>query len=159
MSQKSTYTILMIMLFGMFTQCETDDYCEEDVLTPRLVVRFYDHNTSSVRAAKHLYVWAEGKDTLYKNLTTDSIALPLNVASGITKYILMVNNKSDSIWTDTLRINYSKQDIFVSRSCGYKTNFTIESVNNTNVWLFQANTINNPQTVENEKSAHIKITH
>ena len=58
---------------------------------------------------------------------------------------------------DEISFNYNRNDIFVSRSCGYKTIFENLSIQTSNNWI-KDNLINN-STIENETSAHINIYH
>jgi hypothetical protein len=146
----------LVGVFIYFSSCEVDDICIEKVLTPRLIVKFYNGTLpTKVKTVDSLYVWADGKDSLYKNTTVDSILLPLNTASNTTKYLLSVG---DNI--DTLIINYDKTNVFVSRSCGYKTNFIwLNTSSLTRHWVTGFETINTPQLIENEAKAHVKIYH
>lgn len=151
--------ILLVSLvgFAILTNCEKEDICTETVLTPRVIIKFYNHNApNKVKSAVKLKVWVEGKDTIYKKATRDSILLPLNTFANYTKYIMSVN---DSI--DTLTIKYEKNNVFVSRACGYKTLFTTQndSIENTTFWMNNVETINPIQQIENESKTHIKIYH
>lgn len=154
---KKILLLVTLFAFGFFTNCEKDDICTEKVLTPRVIIKFYNHNeTNKVKSATNLKVWVEGKDTIYKNVTKDSIYLPLNTFTNNTKFFMSVN---DSI--DTFIIKYKKNNVFVSRSCGYKTIFTTQndSIENTTFWMNNAKTINPIQLIENESQTHIKIYH
>ena len=100
-----------------------------------------------------LTVWAEGNENLYENKLLDSIAIPLDLNQNRTTYIL--DNKS---FKDTIEFTYERKDIFVSRSCGYKTifeNLQIESI--TDNWI-KNDTIKNT-TIENETATHLTIFH
>ncbi len=146
------FLITLVTLMG----CEVDDICTETVLTPKMIVRFYDITNSTMpREVSHLYVWAEDKDSLYKDSTTDSIALPLNTNAVFTKYLLSTNNV-----IDTLYISYDKQEIFVSRSCGFKYNFELtDATDLTHYWTQSLEMISTPQIISNEAAAHLKILH
>ena len=139
-----------LLIFG----CEKDDICIEDT-TPNLIIRFYDKdNMTEKKLVSNLTVWITGKtDSLYQNQTIDSIAIPLDLNINSTSY----NFKSDSN-IDAIDFNYTRNDIFVSRSCGYKTVFENLNANSTsNNWI---NTIIiNNETINNETAAHISIYH
>ena len=76
MIKKITYFISVLC---MISSCEKDDICTQNPLTPSLILRFYDaEDISALKTATSLYVWADGKDSIYQNVTTDSIAIPLN---------------------------------------------------------------------------------
>ncbi len=156
---------LSIFILGLLllTSCERDDICIEPT-TPKLIIRFYDaNNPTNLKDVKLLSVWATGKDTLvnYNSLTTDSIAIPLAVNATFTEYHFKSNTIDGSIvnnMIDALTINYTTEDIFVSRSCGYKTIFNNTTVTaNTNNWIQSINVLN--PNINNEILAHVKIYH
>lgn len=146
------YILSIIVIITLITSCEKDDICIDSV-TPKLVIRFYDNdNPTEYKSRTELYVWAEGRDTIYDDVSTDSIALPLNPAEDFTIYHL----SSDDL-EDIITINYTREDVFVSRSCGYEYNFndlTLTDVSSN--WIISTEITN--QTVENE-TEHIKILH
>ncbi|MCF6168205.1 DUF6452 family protein [Lutibacter sp.] len=149
---KKNYAIIFVFLFT-FLSCEKDDICVEST-TPNLIIKFYDNDDQTVvKQITELTVWADSKDSIYVNKSLDSISIPLNLNENFTKYILESNTIKD-----TIKFTYSRNDIFVSRSCGYKTifeNFQIES--NTTNWIKNISIINS--TIDNEKAAHIYIFH
>ncbi len=145
--------IIVLLLSAIFiVGCQKDDICIDPV-TPQLIIRFYDdENPELYKKVSDLTVWADGKDTIYENIATDSIALPLDLALDFTVYNLSSSNIEDQI-----TINYDRKEIFVSRSCGYK--FIFENLNLTNVtnnWMISTEVTN--QTANNE-TEHIKILH
>ncbi len=147
--------IIFILLFTTFLSCEKDDICI-DAITPNLIFRFYNDTLhTELKAVALDSIWAINNYGLtdYKDISKDSIAIPLNLNEDFTTYIF----ESNSI-KDTIKFTYVRSDIFVSRSCGYKTNFTDLQINsNTNNWI-KSITINNPN-VSDEKAAHITIYH
>ena len=149
---KKNYIIIFIFLFT-FLSCEKDDICVETT-TPNLIIKFYDNDNQTVaKQITELTVWADSKDSIYINKSLDSIAIPLNLNENFTRYIIENNTIKD-----TIKFTYNRNDIFVSRSCGYKTifeNLQIES--NTTNWI-KSISINN-STIDNEKAAHIYIFH
>ena len=134
--------------------CQKDDFCI-DPITPDLVIRFYDNtDPENYKSVSELTVWAEGKEVLenYNNISTDSLAIQLDPAEDFTIYHLSLNGVEDHI-----TINYLRNEVFVSRSCGYKYNFTeLDLTNVSNNWILNTEITN--QTVENE-TEHIKILH
>ena len=147
---------LLILLIGILFSCEVDDICTEEVLTPKLIVGFYsaaDHNT--LKEIDQLTVWAIAKDSIYKAVKKDSILLALDLFNAQTKYLFSVNGT-----IDTLQIYHENNEIFLSRSCGYKYNFTLQDTPNlTHNWTTNLETINTPQIIENEQAIHLKIYH
>ena len=146
------YILPIIAIIILISSCEKDDICI-DPITPQLVIRFYDDvNPTEYKSRTSLYVWAEGMDSIYVNVSTDSLALPLNPADDFTTYLL----SSDNI-VDEITINYLREEVFVSRSCGFKYNFNdLNLTDVTNNWIINTEITN--LTVENE-TEHIKILH
>lgn len=147
--------IIFIILITAFLSCEKDDICI-DAITPNLIIRFYnDTLPTELKSVELDSIWVINKDKLsaYKGVTTDSIAIPLDFTKDTTKYIIENNSVKD-----TIEFSYSRSDVFVSRSCGYKTIFeNLQINNNTNNWI-KSITINNT-TISDEKAAHINIYH
>lgn len=145
----------LLLLFLAFSSCEKDDICI-DAITPNLIIRFYkDTIPIELKNVQLDSVWAINKNGLstYKSVETDSIAIPLNLNEDITKYILENNSVKD-----TIEFSYTRSDVFVSRSCGYKTIFNdFQISNNTNNWI-KSITINN-NTITDETAAHLNIYH
>jgi hypothetical protein len=127
-----------------------------DAITPNLIIRFYnDTLQTELKNVELDSIWAINKSELsaYNGVSTDSIAIPLNLTENTTKYIIENNSVKD-----TIAFSYSRNDVFVSRSCGYKTVFdNLQITDNTNNWI-KSITINNT-TITDEKAAHISIYH
>ena len=133
--------------------CEKDDFCTESI-TPKLTLRFYDfENSTELKLTENMNIWSFDKDLIYEDKALDSVSLPLNLGDVTTYYV--IENKSIK---DTLELTYSPHDVFVSRSCGYKTIFEdLEVQRVTNNWIKDIEIINS--TIENDTAAHIRILH
>ena len=165
-------SILILLITLTIFACEKDDICsEETATTPQLVIRFYDavtpENTKSV-ASLFVYGINDASETVFfKNIsitTTDSISIPLRTDKDITKLVfhkdlvetsdLLVGNP------DSVDINYIRDDVYVSRACGYKATYTNLGATLTvdvDNWITNITIENN--TIENENAAHINIYH
>ena len=140
--------------------CEKDDFCI-DPITPNMIIRFYDAtNTSNTKSVSNLSVNPEGLDVIYSNESLDSILIPLDVTSGQIIYNFSKGNNQDII-----TIDYNVEEVFVSRSCGFKAIFNNVTVTSdvSNNWIIGLtetlqNTITIP-TIENESAAHLQIFH
>ena len=147
------YITLLILLSFTLINCEKDDICVEPI-TPKLIIVFYsDSIPANNKKVDSLTVWAEDNVNVYENKFVDSIAIPLDIIQNSTIYQLKSGTK-----IDTLNFTYDRKDVFVSRSCGYKTifeNFQIES--RTANWI-KNDTIKN-STIDNETAAHLTIFH
>ena len=167
---KSILKFLLFLLISLIQLgCESDEICLEDI-TPKLIIRFYNDNIpNEKKSVALLKVNIEGIDGDYSNETitnlTDSIAIPLKVTDNKTRFILTLQGNSnlgteDNI--DTISVNYTQQDIFISRSCGYKTvfneaeaSFLIDDDN----WIKGLEEKNDPLQIIDENAAHVKIYH
>ena len=148
---KKYYFLLFLTIIVVYS-CEKDDFCI-DPITPNLVVRFYDaSSTSEIKAVDDLTVWPEGRDSLYVNSATDSIVIPLDVTNAQTIY----NFQSGTV-IDQITIDYTVNEVFVSRSCGFKATFTDLTTTPTNNWIQSIQVIST--TIEDESAAHIQIFH
>ena len=147
------HIVSIILALFLINSCVKDDICIEPT-TPNLIIRFHDiSDTLKVKKVAKLSVWAIGKDTIYKAVELDSIILPLNLNGDETIYKMV----SDT-FTDSLTVSYNKKDVFVSRSCGFKTIFENVEVNILSTsWIKEFRL--KKQTIENENSAHITILH
>jgi hypothetical protein len=101
--------------------------------------------------------------------------LPLKTDANNTQFILVKEASIDDNGTpddstddiiignyDTISINYSRTNIFVSRACGYKTifeNVTLTIVDDGDNWILSQQPLNPNQSVEDETTAHFNIFH
>lgn len=147
-------TVGLISILLLFFSCEKDDFCTQNPVTPNLILRFYDStNRNTFKKVDNLYVWAEGKDSLFVNASLDSLYIPLNTAALETVYYFSKDNTINQ-----LTISYSTTNEYVSRSCGYKVIFNEVSFTSNNSWIndFEPNI---PITIENQNKAHVQIFH
>lgn len=148
---KTFFTIGFLIV--VFTSCEIDDICIGNS-TPRLIIKFYDASkTDEVKKTTDLNVAAIKKDTIYKKIAIDSIFIPLDINNNITTYRMGI--ESDKNKVDTLKISYQRKDVFVSRSCGYKTVFSSLKIEETKHWIKNIK-INNT-SIDDEKNVHMYI--
>ena len=167
---KHLYKIVMICLLVLInTGCEQDEICLEDI-TPHLIVRFYNENIpDELKSVPRLKVNIEGIDGDYINETitifTDSIAIPLMVTENKTRFILTLSGDESEGTVDnldTISFVYTQEDIFVSRSCGYKTIYhdakTVLTEDDDN-WIRLIEPTADPLEIIDENLAHVKIYH
>jgi len=145
------YIIIIIVSFLAILSCEKDDICI-DATTPSIIIRFYNNDIQTdVKKVSELTVWADGKDSIYVKQSLDSIIIPLDLNQNNTLYKFTSNSIEDEI-----NFTYTRNDVFVSRSCGYKTIFeNLQIDSNTTNWIKNIS-INNT-TIENDTAAHITI--
>ncbi len=151
--KKSLFFVIASLL--LLLACEKDDVCL-GADTPKMVMRLYDFDTHELKPASDLTVVAlPSRDSLYKNISTDSLAVPLDINQDFTEYVLTENNNPD-----TLHITYTRSLFFVSKACGYIMffeNLGVEVKPDGNLWIKDVEIIENQ--IKADTSAHVKIYH
>ncbi len=158
---------LILVLSMSFSSCEKDDICDATTATtPKLIIEFYDvlHPTV-LKNVTNLAVKEVGSTAIIGFVSESKIQLPLKTNEDITKYSLILNSTDVTIDNeDFLQFNYTRQNIFVSRACGYKTIFTLdpttpfiktETSTPDGYWIQNITVATSNITTENE--THIKI--
>ena len=161
------YLFLIVIL-----SCEKDDICPETTqTTPRLVIEFYDlTNPDVLLQVPGLYALGLSTDGIEIPInneivtTRSSIALPLKTNDTETEFILY---KSYDIVDgevignpDRIKVTYESENVYVSRACGYKTNFDIQAFaisTDSDQWMISFDILINEIT--NENDIHVKILH
>jgi hypothetical protein len=141
---KKILAFLMILGFAS-SSCEPDDICDSTTpTTPRMLIQFFDFNNANVaKNVDNLKVIGDGMTegvVLSSSATGDeryvtsenSILLPLNTEADLVKY-KFISNYGDRnpllVNKDNLEFKYTRQNIYVSRACGFKTIFDLDSQN------------------------------
>jgi Family of unknown function (DUF6452) len=141
---KKIISLLLVFTFGL-SSCEKDDICDANTpTTPRLVISFYEINDpTKPKNVNNLMVIGEGekKGIIFDKTSTDTIAkyrtsantvsVPLKTDAESTTYSFVYNSRSETpgaINTDVIKFNYTHQNVYVSRACGFKTIFKLSSV-------------------------------
>jgi len=177
---KKGILLLVALVSVFFSSCEKDDICDANtVTTPRLVLTFYDINNPSVlKNVNQLKVVGEGMtegivfsataigDSKYVT-NANTISLPLKVDQDVSTYTLIFNygnSNPNVVFTDKIQINYSRINSFVSRACGFKTNFILRPNNpiihtavpsTSGKWIQYISV--EKTNIENENETHLKL--
>ena len=147
----------------IISACEKDDFCTQTPVTPKLILRFYDaDNRDTFKDVESLSVWVEGKDTItsYMSADIDSIAIPLNPNDSETIYHFKMNDtdgKTINNKEETFTINYTPENEFVSRSCGFRVIFNDANFSSDNTWINSFTAIET--TIDNQNAAHVQVFH
>lgn len=168
--------IILTMSFLIIISCEKDDICPDSTqTTPQLVVTFYDAiDPQQSKTVESLAVYAikESELILIENINginTDSIAIPLRNDIGVSNFRFIKNYsvENDIIFGDLnhVYIDYEMTDVFISRACGFITNYSILSLVPYDIlqdppvigWIDGYEIVN--PIVTNENQAHVKILH
>ncbi|NNC51232.1 MAG: hypothetical protein HKO01_11930 [Flaviramulus sp.] len=174
------YLILSLLMAFLSVSCERDDICPGSTpTTPRVVIDLYDfeNQESSKNVFGLLAAGIENEFILsgYNIITTNQLVLPLKTDDNTTQYVLIEdtsindngtpNDSSDDFYngnSDVITINYSREEVYVSRACGYKTifkNVTITIEDDGDNWIQSQQPLNPNQSVEDETTAHFNIYH
>ncbi|MGL2963496.1 DUF6452 family protein [Flavobacterium sp. RSB2_4_14] len=163
--------ILLLFIAITLSSCEKDDICADET-TPQLVMEFYDVTNPTVKKnVNNLKVTGYNSDNtlMVTPLATFNgvsvIKLPLRITEDTTSYSLILNSAiTTNINEDKIQFDYTRQNVYVSRACGYKTIFTLNSPNG--VTRTDSNTTDgfwmqfiNIQTtnIDTENEVHIKV--
>lgn len=128
--------LLLFVIALSFSGCEKDDICDTNtVTTPRLVISFYDVTNSSVlKNVTNLKITGEGiTDGVIFNgsslINGSTVSIPLKTDADATTFSFILNYGSTNpglVNEDILKFNYVREELFVSRACGFKTNYTLD---------------------------------
>ena len=123
---------LIILISYSFSSCEKDDICDANTpTTPRLIIEFYDNdNRENRKNVTNLALLGDGLTTAIVFTTGNKIQVPLQLTTTSTTYTFTLNADNDNpalIFTDIIQFNYSTKTVFVSRACGYKILFDLNS--------------------------------
>jgi len=163
--------IILTMSFLIIISCEKDDICPDSTqTTPQLVVTFYDAldpQQSKIVESLAVYAIKDSELILIENINginTDSIAIPLRNDIGASNLIFnrnySVENNIIFGYLSHIYIDYEMTDVFISRACGFITNYSLLSILNDNyadTWITESEIVN--PVVTNENQAHVKILH
>jgi hypothetical protein len=141
---KKIIAFLLILGFAS-SSCEPDDICDPTTpTTPRMLIKFYDISNPSIQKnVANLKVIGEGmtEGVVFNPTATgdakyltngNSILLPLKTDADVVKYkfILHYGDKNPLLVNeDNLEFNYTRENIYVSRACGFKTIFNLNQSN------------------------------
>jgi len=173
--------IIPILLIAMLSiSCERDDICPDATpTTPRLIIDLLDAlNPDTKKNGFDLVVIGVDNDDFlpdYIFQDTDDLILPLRTDDNTTEYILIKeasvndngtpNDNTDDFVDgnqDRITLNYSREEVFVSRACGFKTifkNVTLTIVQDGDNWMLSREPLTDNQSVEDETTTHFNISH
>ena len=160
--------LLVLLVFSVtLSSCEKDDICDATTATtPKLIIEFYDilHPTV-LKNVTNLAVKEVGSTSFINFNSVSRIQLPLKTNEDLTKCSLILNSTDTSTANeDFLQFKYTRQNIYVSRACGFKTIFTLDPTTPylksdastpDGYWIQNITVATSNITTENE--THIKI--
>lgn len=159
--------IFLLLFVFTLLGCEKDDICADET-TPLLVIEFYDDsNPINKKNVTSLKVTEAGRtDSLSTFSGVSTIKIPLKNMLDMTKYSFILNSTSitGADNEDFLQFNYTRQEVYVSRACGYKTIYQLNAADGViltdaetpdELWMKSINIQTN--TIETGNEVHIKI--
>ena len=164
--------IILVFLIAIFSGCEKDDICDENTeTTPRLIIDFYDFtNPTLTKSVTNLAIIKNGDTTPYSVYNgVSKIQVPLDVAADLSRYQFILNYGNTNpalVDPDNLQFNYTRQVLYVSRACGYKTVFALDAANpfihtdvptDDGLWMRNITVIRSEIVTENETHLNISL--
>lgn len=154
------FSLLIILLLN----CEKDDICLEGTPgTPRLIIRFFDHNERmTLKSLSNVSIKAINRDEDYIVFSGDSLVIPLKLISNSTIYTFThLNDLGTQEKVDTIKFNYKREDYYINRACGFLSNLifstpAIETISREGLFS-DFNILKD--TIKNENQAHLAIYH
>lgn len=123
----------MVFFALSLSSCEKDDICDAaTATTPRLVIDFYDINntTPTLKSVSNLGIVAPPLTTGISFNGVTRIYVPLKTTEDTTTMYFIQNGADTDTTndnTDILTFNYTRNVVYISRACGYKTLFNLNS--------------------------------
>jgi hypothetical protein len=166
---------LVLFLLVTVCTCERDDICPEDVpTTPRLILELFDvSNQENKKNVTNLFIQGIGNDLPLSDYNGDSnvntVELPLKTDENVTSFRFIQNyaidqNGEQTGNEDIITVNYTRETVYVSRACGYKTIYKTVSiqfgeVNATDRWIVLVQPANDNQSIKDETTTHFNFFH
>lgn len=160
----------MLITLVAIGSCERDDICPETTpTTPRLVIEFRNIDTSNKINVENLNVRATGEPDFYfdKPVSDSIIKIPLRTNAENTTYEFIIfpttddegNPSGNAPNQDKIKFSYSATQVYISRACGYKTNFIgfqADLQNDQNNWIKKIE-VKQPNDIKDE-TTHLYIS-
>lgn len=154
------YSRLVLILFFLIA-CEPDDICLESYKdSPNLIIKFLDFNTGENKSVINLKIKGINIEDDLFNGSTDSISIPLNNYENTSSFSFTKEFDSNESNEDLIYFNYLRNNVYISRSCGYRMEYDIENIiveNDTSNWI--EDSIIERRVINDEILHHVKIYH
>ncbi|OEJ98463.1 hypothetical protein A8C32_04415 [Flavivirga aquatica] len=179
--------LIILSIIGITVSCERDDICPESTpTTPKLIIDLFDDSNREnkknvidivvIDADADLVINSESILTGYNFQDTNNLILPLKTTKDTTQYRLINQAKTDNNGTpddtsddkiiggntDIITISYTREQVYVSRACGFKTifkNVILTVVEDDDEWIISSRYATDNQSVEDETTTHFNIFH
>lgn len=157
---------LLLLICSFFSSCEKDDICDATTpTTPKVVIEFFDiANPTASKNVTNLGVFNTDFTVGFGFTNTSNIKIPLKTFQDSSVFYFIQNGSADPTTddnTDEVIFNYTRKTEYISRACGFKTLYTLNTTNpititpDSNNWI--QNIIVSQPNIENENETHVKI--
>ncbi len=140
------------LLWGV--ACSSDECLDNGSAIP--LAAFFQKSTGSPVSVSNLSVYglgATGDSCMADKESVSQVYMPLRATATVTQWVLDYN--SDSLFNDTVTINYEPLPAFVSAECGAMYYFRIDGYRSTS---HQVDSISIPdELIDNQNRVTIKI--
>ncbi len=157
---------LVFVLMISFWNCERDDLCPKTIpTTPKLVIEFFDFAVPlNPKSVTNLGVKETSMPKPEPFSGVSKIEIPLRTTHDTTT-LLFIENGGDTDTSDDnsdeIIFNYSRQEIYISRACGYRTVFNLDATNpfiqTPDIDLWIKNIVLVQPSITNDNETHLKI--
>ncbi|WP_417355051.1 DUF6452 family protein [Flavobacterium sp.] len=173
---KKIITVFLLALLTAvgFWSCEKDDICAEGTATtPSLIIEFYNRdNRTDPKNVTYFSYFSANLDTIGPLNSENRIEVPLRTDTTATTWNFRLGSSQlgeITYNTDVITFNYETKELYISRACGFKSYFTLNSQSGSTP---QPVVIENPEgdddlwmqdytieesNIENEDEVHVKI--
>ena len=153
------YYLRGVLILFFLSSCEPDDIClESNTDTPNLIIKFLDFNSGENKPVVNLKIKGVDSENDFFIGTVDSISIPLSNYQNTTPFSFTKEFDSNQANEDLIYFNYVRNNVYISRSCGYKMEYEIENIiveNDNENWISSLEISN--QNVVEESNHHVKI--
>ncbi len=157
--------LFFVIFLSLLTfSCEKDDVCNEGTPgTPRVVIRFYDHNSpNDYKSVEGLTFKEVNQENAYRRITGDSTALPMDLSKNFTRYAVIISSTESVTIADTLQFNHEdRSDAYSRRACGFSAEYRLMNppitVIGSPTWYIRSTIL--LDSIRNEEQAHLAIYH
>ena len=132
--KKIVLLTLSTLLALSFWNCEKDDICAEGTpVTPRLIIEFYDNtDPTELKNVTNLGIIEPTFTNGFGFTAVSKIQVPLRTTVDATTLNFIQNGSNTDTSDDNLdalTFNYQSTDEYISRACGFKTLFYLNTTN------------------------------
>jgi hypothetical protein len=144
--------LVLFLPLLMLISCTTYEVCDIDTQS-ELVAGFKTIEsgavTDTIVSGVTVFGIREGQSDslLYDSITTKQILLPLDPHHDFSRFVLHVNEQ-----TDTLRVIHTTESYLISYTCGFGSLFTLDNVSYSNLMIQNLEIINSVIDAELEQN-------